>query len=118
MMALQIQRARRFEIAAPVAFWWSSAEGTVKSGKGITRNISSTGVLVEANDCPVRGVPIQVTIHMPPTEGSEHGMKLQGEGIVTRIEGRERLVRGEGPLHFAASVQFYLEPHGEGKGSR
>jgi hypothetical protein len=105
-----IHRSKRFEISAPVTFWWSSPEGAVQSGSGTTRNISSSGVLVAAEDCPALGVPIQVTIQMPGNADGDHEMKLSGEGVVIRVEGQGDSTPGDGLGRFAAAVQFYLEP--------
>lgn len=111
MMTTQLlHRAKRFDIEAPVVFWWSSAEGSVKQGKGMTGNISSSGVLVVTDDCPAPGVPIQMTIYMPGAVDHDHEMKLNGEGVVTRTEEQDGARSGDRSWRFAASVQFCLEP--------
>lgn len=108
-MVLLMQRAKRFECAAPVAFWWPLAQGAVQSGMGVTQNIGNSGVMIAANECPPAGVHIQMTVFLPRFEGSGYAMKLHGEGVVTRVES-ETLDSDERPIGFAASVQFYPEP--------
>lgn len=108
-MSVLIQRGKRFECAAPVEYWWPVAEGVVKSGMGVTRNIGNSGVLIAASECPPAGVHIQMTVFLPRSEGSGYAMKLHGEGLVVRIE-NDALDPDERPIGFAASVQFYPEP--------
>ena len=118
MSTLQLHRAKRFEIIAPVTFWWSPSGAPVHSGKGTTRNVSTTGVLVVTDECPAKGAPIQMTIRMVSRKRGERGMKLKGEGIVTRVEKENRSAAGTKPAQFAASVHFYLEPTGSTVKSR
>ena len=108
-MTLLMQRAKRFECAAPVAFWWPLAQEAVQSGMGVTQNIGNSGVLIVTDECPPTGVHIQMTVYLPQIEGSGYAMKLHGEGIVVRVES-ETSDSNERPTGFAASVQFYPEP--------
>lgn len=108
-MSLLIQRAKRFEIAARVAYWWSPTKGVVQSGTGVTRNIANSGVLIAASECPDAGSPIQVSIFIPRIGGKGYGMKLHGEGVVVRVESAT-MPPDLRPTGFAASVQFYPEP--------
>ena len=104
-----MQRTKRFECSAPVAFWWPLGQGVVQSGLGVTRNISNSGVLIEASECPAVGTPIQMMVFLPRIEGNGYRMKLNGEGVVVRVEGEETGL-DQGLTRFAASVQFYQEP--------
>lgn len=109
MKAFYLDRAKRFELAVPVTFWWESAKGPAKSGKGVTKNISNSGVLVTASKCPPPGVRIQLNVRMPRPEGKGYGMELHGEGTVVRVEGDATAGSGARPKGFAASVHFYPE---------
>ena len=104
-----MQRAKRFECAAPVAFWWPLANGVVQSGTGVTQNIGNSGVSVTATECPAAGTRIQMTVFLPRVKGNDYAMKLHGEGVVVRVES-EKLGSDLRPTGFAASVQFYPEP--------
>lgn len=108
-MILLPHRAKRFECAAPVAFWWPLANGVVQSGMGVTRNIGNSGVLIATTECPCPGTPVQLTVFLPRPEGIGYAMKLSGEGIVVRIESERRDLDLQA-TGFAASVQFYPEP--------
>lgn len=109
MTAQCLDRANRFEFSVPVSFWWSRAKGSTQSGKGTTRNISSSGVLVATNECPPVGVAVQLTVFMPRTASKSHAMELHGEGTVVRVESDVTSRSGGEPKGFAASVHFYPE---------
>ncbi len=109
MTAFYLDRAKRFEVAVPVTFWWESPKGPTKSGKGVTKNISNSGVLVTASECPPSGVRIQLNVRMPRLGGKGYGMELHGEGTVVRVEGDATAGSGARPKGFAASVHFYPE---------
>ena len=79
MADLYLRHANRYEVTAPVSYWWSSPKGPVHSAAGETRNISHSGVLVAAGECPPIGSAIQMTIQLPRLRGGGFGMKLQGE---------------------------------------
>lgn len=105
---LHLRRARRYEVSAPVSYWWAASKGPIHSSAGETLNISDSGVLVAASECPPMGASIQMTVLLPRLRDKGFGMKLHGEGMVVRVE------NGDTPLSapakaFAASVQFYPE---------
>lgn len=109
MAELFMRHTSRFEIVAPVSYWWPSPTGALHSSKGETRNISQRGVLVAAEECPPLGSPVQLTIRLPRLREKGLGMRLEGEGMVVRVQdtSNSHLL---GPTQaFAVSVQFYLE---------
>jgi len=109
MADLYLRHANRYEVAAPVSYWWSSPKGPIHSGKGETRNLSHSGVLVATGECPPIGASIQMTILLPRIRGSGIGMKLHGEGVVVRVEDSATTVASKPAGAFAATVQFYPE---------
>ncbi len=109
MADLYLRHANRYEVTAPVSYWWSSPKGPVHSAAGETRNISHSGVLVAAGECPPIGSAIQMTIQLPRLRGGGFGMKLQGEGMVLRIENAGTTTESKPVSVFAASVMFYFE---------
>ena len=109
MTSLLLQRARRFELRAPATFWWMSGKGLLHSCTGVTRNISNSGVLIATSEYPPVGTAIQIAVLLPRSEGSGYGMKLQGEGIVVRMDEIGCTDFVEQPFAFAASVHFYPE---------
>lgn len=110
MAPFYLDRAKRFEISAPVTFWWSYDKAPAKSGKGITRNISKSGIMVTASECPPAGARIQMNVRIPQSEDRKYGMELHGEGTVVRVDEDAAAGSGAKPKRFAASVQFYPEP--------
>jgi len=109
MTALYPGRASRFELSAPVSFWWSHEKGIAHFGKGVTKNISHSGILVTANDCPPAGARIQINVRMPRLGSSSHVVELHGEGTVLRVEGDAADGSSNRAKEFAASVSFYPE---------
>jgi hypothetical protein len=109
MTDLEMRRAKRYGLTAPVDFWWPSTEGSVQASRGVTKNISSCGLLVVANQCPSAGSPIQLTVFLPRRHGGGLQLELHGEGTVVRVERNSTTPRGELQSGFAASVQFYPE---------
>jgi hypothetical protein len=109
VMTQQVHRATRYDITSGVAYWWLSEEGSVRAGEGVTRNISCSGVLIEAGECPPLGVSVQLTVYLPRARGGGLGSKLIGEGVVARIAGSEAEARFDETGRFAASVHFLLE---------
>jgi hypothetical protein len=106
---IELRKASRYRLNAPICFLWALPNGQVKSGQGVTRDINTSGVYVQANSSPPVGSLVQMDILLPRLANDGLGMHLMGEGIVVRIEPRnakdESLVQGG----FAASVQFYPE---------
>jgi hypothetical protein len=109
MPDLEMRRAKRYGVAAPVDFWWPSIEGSIQASRGVTKNISSAGLLVVANQCPPVGSRIQLTVLLSRHRGGGLPLELHGEGTVVRVECDRTTPRGELESGFAAAVQFYPE---------
>ncbi len=106
---LELRHSKRYQLAAPVNFWWLSPDGSIRASQGMTRDISSSGVLVVTSDCPPSGTRIQMTVLLPRRDGSGHGMELHGEGTVIRLEESANPRQQKRRSEFAASVHFYPE---------
>lgn len=109
MVDLYLRQENRYQLTAPVSYWWSCSKGQIREGSGVTRNISQAGVLVVTNECPPAGTPIQIAVFLPRLQGEGHGMKLHGEGTVLRVEDAEASAAKKGAESFAAAVRFYPE---------
>jgi hypothetical protein len=96
-----VRRAKRQPLVAVVDFWWLNPNGTVEGSHGVTHDVSSSGVLIEASECPPIGSHIQLTILIKRMSNSQGLLELHGEGTVVRIARKSSA--------FAASVQFYSE---------
>jgi hypothetical protein len=104
---IELRKARRYVLNAPALFMWASQDGTTGNGRGVTRDINTSGVFVITETLPVIGARIQMDIALPKITESGSGMLLHGEGIVLRAEARGLRGADRGETGFAASVQFY-----------
>jgi hypothetical protein len=81
--------ARRFPIPCKLQFKTSDKRSTTLVGSGQTRNISSSGVLLESDcDLPV-GERVELFIDWPVQVNEKCGLKLVTEGIIIRRANRE-----------------------------
>jgi hypothetical protein len=102
--AIDLRRATRYRLSAPVLFMWASQDGRPKSGQGVTRDINTIGVFIGTDALPPVGARVQIEIVLPKLADSSPGMHLLGEGKVLRCAYGDATQRG-----FAASAQFYPE---------
>jgi hypothetical protein len=116
---LRLQLPHIYFVTAPASFWWCYPYGATLEGKGITQEISQTGVLIATNECPPVGTPIQLTILLPGLRRDGQGIKLHGEGLILRVETYQSVNAEQMQRAFFASVHFYLESLGRpGKATR
>ena len=98
----ELSRSRpgeRYRIAAPVRFKWCTSSGDWRMGKGITRDVSDSGLFVLAYPVPVPGASIKVIVEIPHMGVLDSPIVLYGEGIVTRLEPEDAQ-----PIGFEACV--------------
>jgi hypothetical protein len=101
---MELRKATRYRLNAPVFYWWESADGTLQEAQGITRDISDRGVFVVAKQLPPAGVRVEVDVHLPAVSRAARSAQLHGEGAVLRICEPEAKESG-----FAAAVVFHAE---------
>jgi hypothetical protein len=102
--AVELRKAKRYQLSSPALFMWAQPVGEPQSGQGVTRDINTSGVYVHTDAVPPVGARVQMEIVLPKLGDSSPGMHLQGEGMVLRCEDGDANKSG-----FAASVQFYPE---------
>lgn len=102
--AIDLRKATRYRLSAPALFMWASQDGRSKNGQGVTRDINTSGVFIEADALPPVGARVQIEIVLPKLADSSPGMHLLGEGVVLRCAYGDATQRG-----FAASAHFYPE---------
>ena len=107
--AIELRKAKRYQLSAPARFMWAPQDRKPHSGKGVTRDINASGVYVLTDELPAVGALIQLNILLPKLEDPGFGMSLAGEGVVLRVEPRGAQGNGTSKPGFAASVQFYPE---------
>ncbi len=103
-IAIELRKAKRYRLSAPALFMWAPQDGKPRSGKGVIRDINTSGVYVCTDAMPPVGARVQMEIVLPKLADSSPGMHLQGEGVVLRCDFNGAATRG-----FAASAQFYPE---------
>ena len=106
---IELRKAKRYRLSAPVLFMAAPHEGKPQTGRGMTRDINASGVYVLSDALPPVGARIQLDILLPKLEDPGFGMSLAGEGVVLRVEPRGAQGTGLSKAGFAASVQFYPE---------
>lgn len=95
---MNLRKAKRYPVSAPVSFWWERADGILQEGRGTTLDISSLGVFIVAALSPPAGVHLEVEVSLPSASGAPKSVQLYGEGKVVRT-GRKGSEPG-----FAAAV--------------
>jgi hypothetical protein len=84
--AVQRRKSVRFHLRLPVIFRWNHGQGGRQQNGGFTRDISTRGLFVYSLIPPPSGVTVELEVMLPPLEESGHGVRLQSEGRVLRIE--------------------------------
>lgn len=103
---MELRKAKRYSLSAPVSFWWEGIDGGLQEGQGTTLDISSLGVFIVAALSPPAGVRLELDVYLPSLSGAPKSVQLHGEGKVVRA-GRK------GPeAWFAAEVAFQTESPG------
>jgi hypothetical protein len=91
---------RRYDLQATAHFSWKDAGGTRWQGRGLTRDISETGLFVVTRNAPPSGVAVKVEVRAYSQWGS--GLLMQAKGQVVRVEVNEQPASGVG---FAAATR-------------
>jgi hypothetical protein len=107
--AIELRKAKRYQLSAPALFIWAPQDGKPQSGQGVTRDINTFGVYVLTNELPPVGALVQVEIVLPKLADTGSGMHLTGEGAVLRREPGAPKGDGTSEGGFAASMLFYPE---------
>src|SRR5271168_418392 len=84
----------RFDLQATAQFSWQDALGVRWRGRGLTRDISETGVFVETRDAPPSGTPVRLEVRAYSVSGS--GLLMQTKGNVVRVEVSNQPANGVG----------------------
>jgi hypothetical protein len=101
--AVQRRESVRFHLRLPVIFRWNDEQSGRQQNAGFTRDISKEGLFVYSPIPPPLDVAVELEVMLPPLEESGHGVRLQSEGRVLRIERK-----GE-HTGFAATGDFDLQ---------
>jgi hypothetical protein len=103
---MDLRKAKRYPLRAPVSFWWERADGILQEGRGATLDISSLGVFIVAALSPPPGVHLELDVYLPSLSGAPKSVQLHGEGKVMRAS------RKGSESGFAAEVVFQTQSSG------
>ena len=106
---LERRQYHRYQLSAPVSFCWALPDEPLHSGKGMTRDIDTTGAYITAGELPPIGARVHLDILLPNPSDARPGAHLIGEGVVLRIGPHDRKALDGWGRGFAVSVHFYLE---------
>ena len=98
------RKESRYEIRGAALFRWRIEGGEAAEGEGITRNVSRSGALIEAQVVPAEGAQVTVTVNFPGKSGNPVKLQLSGAGTVRRIEHIRRRASG-----FALQITFNMQ---------
>jgi len=86
--AMDRRRHDRYDLEAAARFSWRDDGGVRWRCRGLTRDISETGIFVVAGDTPPSGARVRLEVHAWSPAGS--GLLMQTTGKVVRVEASAR----------------------------
>ncbi len=93
---MDLRRATRYQVRAPVIFHWLDKEGVQRQAAGFTRDISTGGIFVLSAESPPIGTGVSLEVALPPLEDASRSWQLKASGKVVRVE----------PNGFAGTADF------------
>jgi PilZ domain len=88
---------QRFDLKAPVTYFWAEAENNQGTGHGITRDVSQSGLFVLTDSLPPVGTAIELELSFHLRDKS---LQMRANGSVVRVETKA----GAGRAHGFAAV--------------
>lgn len=76
----------RCQLSLPVVFSWRDSTGRRQQGKGFTRNLSAAGLYLATQSPVPVGAAIRFETFLPPMSAESAALRMQGEGVVLRVE--------------------------------
>ena len=104
---IERRRNNRRQISAPVFFFWKPQNGPPQSSDGMTRDVNSNGVYVNARETPPVGELVQMDILLPNPVRGVSEMHLTGEGLVLRVVPDSGSSVDDSGCGFAVSMRFH-----------
>ena len=83
---MDLRRATRYRVHAPVIFQWIDEEGVQRQAGGFTRDISTGGIFVLSAMSPPIGTGISLEVILPSLAAASRGCQLKADGRVVRVE--------------------------------
>jgi PilZ domain len=97
-----VRRFQRFQLQIVALFSWKSG-GSRQKGQGVTRDISSNGIVVEADVVPPLNTPVQVSLQCAPAVPGRRALTISAKGRVIR---RDLLPENEKPGKYSFAICF------------
>lgn len=88
----------RYAVQLITAFSWVIGRRQVQGSEGVTRDVSSGGLYIEAIKAPPLHAQVRFEIHLPEIGTSAPELRICGEGEVCRVEMSGFAVRSSNKL--------------------
>ena len=103
----------RYSVRAPVAFEWIE-NGEPRSGRGLTRDISSEGMFIYSDSEPPAKVEIQVEVFLGVSSEPPTKLRLKAKSLVVRTEVRPDTLHGFAVLNRSCKLHDGVTPIDDG----
>jgi PilZ domain len=90
---------QRFDLNAPVTYFWTKEENVQATGHGITRDVSQSGLFVLTDSFPPVGTAIELELSFHLHDDS---LQMRASGSIVRVEAG---VGASGAQGFAAVMK-------------
>ncbi|MHB8616342.1 MAG: PilZ domain-containing protein [Candidatus Acidiferrales bacterium] len=90
----------RFDLSAPVTYFWKEQGSIRRAGRGTTRDVSECGLFVVTDSFPPAGAVIEFEVSFSFRDDSQIQMKAKGEVVRVDANGNAAAVHG-----FAAATK-------------
>lgn len=85
-VVVNVRATLRYALHTEVEFFWISADGGSKDGRGETRDISQKGAYVVASTYPPKGAAVKISISLPPALDTGKSLRMEAKGHVVRVD--------------------------------
>lgn len=96
----------RFALRAAAHFRWENPEGLTFTGQGFTRDISSQGAYVYAEEPPPAQTDVHIEILLPSVMESQGALFMRAKAKIIRVEPNDIDQRTEGFVAYSNSYEL------------
>jgi hypothetical protein len=83
---VQPRKHYRYQLGAPVMFFWKDARDTQHEGIGLTRDICVRGLFAFTASPPPLESEVKLKVFLPPGRSAVPPLRIQGRGRVVRVD--------------------------------
>lgn len=102
---MENRKPKRHPLRVPVFFTWRGERRSLLRGKGMTRDVSASGVYVFSDAAPPVNAVLQIEIVLPRPSGNGD-TRIRGKLVVLRIDGTAKLRKRTGFAGEASQLLF------------